>query len=91
MRFRKATDPAKLLCEKAQGALGAAGGVSVPTCKYLQGAELADTSEKKVDFSGSVQAGLFTPTLGFLIGMMGYQQTSVPRAARSRQPPYQRC
>jgi hypothetical protein len=60
--------------------LGAAGSVSVVTYKYLDGTEFKDGSEKKTDFTLSAQAGFFTPAFGFIIGTVGYQQTSAAGA-----------
>ena len=60
--------------------LGFTGGVSVTTYKFLDGADLKEDSEKKTDFSLSAQAGIFRPSLGFLIGTIGYQQTSAAGA-----------
>jgi hypothetical protein len=55
--------------------LGVSGGVSVVTYKFLN-TELKDDSQKKIDYSFAAQAGVFRPSLGFLIGTIGFQQTS---------------
>lgn len=56
--------------------LGVSGGVSVTTYRFLSGAQLKETSDKKTDFSLSAQGGVFTPMFGFVIGTLGIQQTS---------------
>lgn len=60
--------------------LGFTGGVSVTTYKFLDEVGLKEDSETSTDFSLSTQAGIFRPSLGFLIGTLGYQRTSAAGA-----------
>lgn len=59
---------------------GLSGGLSMTKYTFRLAPELKEDSDTRTDASATVRVGLYRPTIGFVIGSLGWQKTSSPGA-----------